>query len=136
MRYIKLHHAVAEVAPVVGISVPNADDRTTWIIHFADTATPEQRDTARAVMLAYDMDALPPAAPEPIGEFVIYGMPPGPSREAWNEAHQFSPSLPPETFPLLVAVAAKQGKPIDVCAAEISLGYANWKAATVAALSA
>lgn len=53
-----LNDAVAAVAPIDGVSVGRAEDRSTWRIDFATGATAEQRASAQAVLAAFD-----PAAP-------------------------------------------------------------------------
>lgn len=49
----KLHEALVKIAPITGVAVVDPNDRTTWKIHFADSATSQQRSAAQAVLLAY-----------------------------------------------------------------------------------
>lgn len=54
---IGLHQAVALVAPIVGISIGSYDNRSSWIVQYADGATPEQIAAAEAVIDAFDIEA-------------------------------------------------------------------------------
>jgi hypothetical protein len=47
---IELHNAVAAVAPITGVSVADPNDKTTWVVHFQDGATQQQRRAARGVI--------------------------------------------------------------------------------------
>lgn len=51
-----LDHALkAAGLPIVGVSVGNPDDRSTWTIHYAENATDEQRATAAAVLRTFNL---------------------------------------------------------------------------------
>jgi hypothetical protein len=52
-----LHKAIEAVAPIIGVSIGQMDDRATWRIDFARDASEEQRAAARAVLEAFDVDA-------------------------------------------------------------------------------
>lgn len=60
----RLHAAVANVAPIVGISVGDVQERASWRVDFADDATPEQRAAAAAVIDTFDPDA--PVVPQSV----------------------------------------------------------------------
>ncbi len=61
MNIQKLHHQIAAVCPIVGVSVRAPGDKTTWRIDFADAATNAEIAAASAVVAAFDA-----AAPEPM----------------------------------------------------------------------
>jgi hypothetical protein len=50
----RLHAAVAAVCPVHGVTIGRRDDRSSWIAHFTDEATEDQRHAAQAVIDATD----------------------------------------------------------------------------------
>ena len=60
----KLHEAVAQVAPVVGVSLGKEDDKSTWTITFAEDATKEQMDAAQVIVDAFDEKAVVPDVPQ------------------------------------------------------------------------
>lgn len=66
MNTLKLHNALAAVAPIVGVSVGRADDKATWRIDFAADATSGQRDAAQSVLAAFDAAAPDPARWTPL----------------------------------------------------------------------
>ncbi len=53
-----LTSAIKAVCPIEGISVARRDDRSTWRIDFAATATAEQRAAAAAVVAGFDLNAV------------------------------------------------------------------------------
>lgn len=46
----RLHAAVAEVCPINGVTIGDRSSRETWVAHFKDTATDEQRLAAKSVI--------------------------------------------------------------------------------------
>ncbi len=48
-----LDQAVKAVCPVLGVSIGDADDRSTWRVDFADEATDEQRALAAAALAEF-----------------------------------------------------------------------------------
>lgn len=52
---LQLHNAISAVCPIVGVSVPNAEDRTTWRAYFAVEATTEQVAAANSVLATFDL---------------------------------------------------------------------------------
>lgn len=52
-----LHRVAAALAPIDGVAVGRADDRSTWRIDFSPDATAEQRAAASAALAAYDPEA-------------------------------------------------------------------------------
>ena len=40
---LALHEAVARVAPIVGITVGDKNNRATWVVQFTDAATAEMQ---------------------------------------------------------------------------------------------
>lgn len=54
-----LDRALRAVAPIAGVSIGRDDDKSTWRIDYADTATAAQKAAAEAVLAAFD-----PAAEE------------------------------------------------------------------------
>lgn len=46
----RLHYAIERVCPIHGVSVGRRDDRSTWIAHFKDEATPDQKIAAQSVI--------------------------------------------------------------------------------------
>ncbi len=50
----RLHAAIAAVCPIHGVTIGRRDDRSTWVVHFADVATDEQKLSAQAVIAAMD----------------------------------------------------------------------------------
>jgi hypothetical protein len=53
----RLHKALIDVAPVVGVAVGRKDNKSTWRVDFDDNATQEQKDAAAAVIAAFDINA-------------------------------------------------------------------------------
>lgn len=53
----EIDKAVKSVAPVVGISFGDMDDKSTWALQFADTASKEQIEAAYAVLHDFDIGA-------------------------------------------------------------------------------
>jgi hypothetical protein len=54
MNITALHNAVAAVCPIVGVSVKDPADKTTWRIDFDPNATHPQREAAEAELQAFD----------------------------------------------------------------------------------
>lgn len=50
MLATKLHSVIEQIAPIMGVSVADPDDRSTWSICFKDEATEEQKDAALALL--------------------------------------------------------------------------------------
>ena len=55
MNIAALHNALALVAPIVGVSVGNSGDRSSWRIDFADGATDDQKSAAQGVIASFDL---------------------------------------------------------------------------------
>ena len=53
----KLHERLSELAPVHGVSIGDADDRSTWRIDFDQSANSDQRLDAEAAMQAYEINS-------------------------------------------------------------------------------
>lgn len=53
-----LHAAIAAVAPINGVSVPDPLNRATWVISFQASATPSQISAAQSALLAWVDDSL------------------------------------------------------------------------------
>ena len=53
----KLHTALAQKAPIHGVSLGRKNDKATWRIDFKDEATEAQRVAAATVLAAFDLDA-------------------------------------------------------------------------------
>lgn len=58
---LRLHEAIAEAAPIDGVSVGTWDDKKTWRIDFAAGATKAQRAAAQNALDAFDPDAPDPS---------------------------------------------------------------------------
>jgi len=54
---LALHEAVARVAPIVGITVGDKNNRATWVVQFTDAATPDQIAAASRVIAEFDINA-------------------------------------------------------------------------------
>lgn len=54
-----LHSAIADVAPIKGITSGRKDDRTTWAILFQDEATEDERASAYEVLESFDISTAP-----------------------------------------------------------------------------
>jgi hypothetical protein len=50
----RLHQQISTVAPIFGVSLPDASDPATWRIDFKPEATPEQQAAAQAVIDGWD----------------------------------------------------------------------------------
>jgi hypothetical protein len=46
----EVHEAIEAVCPIVGVSIGDKADKSTWRIDFADNATEEQRAAAQVVL--------------------------------------------------------------------------------------
>lgn len=55
----ELDKSIAEVCPIVGVSIGNKDDKSTWRIDFKPEATQPERDAAQAVVDAFVWDETP-----------------------------------------------------------------------------
>lgn len=53
-----LHNALKTVCPLIGVSIEDPNDRTTWRFDPAPEATPEQVEAAREMMLSGDLFAV------------------------------------------------------------------------------
>lgn len=53
---VDVHAAVAAVCPIHGVSIGRWEDKSTWRIHFKEDATAEQRQAAKEVLQAFDME--------------------------------------------------------------------------------
>lgn len=53
-----LDQAVRAVAPIVGVTVGNENDRSTWSVQFDPSATPEQRAAAANVLATFDVSTV------------------------------------------------------------------------------
>ncbi len=53
----EIHRRVAAVCPIVGISIVDAADPSTWVISFAPGATEQQQLDAQAIVDAFDPQA-------------------------------------------------------------------------------
>ena len=60
-----LFKAVAQVAPIVGISVGDPNDRDTWRIDFAEGVTDEEKAAAQAMLASFDV---PPPVPVAVSD--------------------------------------------------------------------
>lgn len=54
---IRLHQAVAQVAPIVSAEAPDTADRSTWSIVFSPDATDAERNAALSIVSTIDLDA-------------------------------------------------------------------------------
>lgn len=61
----RLDAAIKEVCPINGVSIGRPDDKATWRIDFAQSATAQQRADAAAVVEAFDPNAEPPPETPP-----------------------------------------------------------------------
>ena len=61
-----LHAAVSAVCPIVIVTMGNPNDRATWNIVLASTATPAQIAAAKAAIAAFQPAAPPVVAPGPV----------------------------------------------------------------------
>lgn len=57
MITVKLDAEIKAVCPIHGVSIGRKDDKSTWRIDFADTATVEQREAARSALDAFNVEA-------------------------------------------------------------------------------
>lgn len=48
-----LHKALLQVAPIVGVSIGDVNDRATWRVDFDDSASTQQRERAQNALNAY-----------------------------------------------------------------------------------
>lgn len=60
-----LHQAVAEVCPVTGVTVVDADDRSTWSYTPTAAATQAEKDAADNVIQTIPVDQVIPPPPSP-----------------------------------------------------------------------
>ncbi|MGM4967427.1 hypothetical protein AB7714_28295 [Tardiphaga sp. 1201_B9_N1_1] len=58
----KLHAALSDIAPIVGVSIGRKSDKTTWRVDFMQAATPAQKEAAALVISEFDAsaEAVPP----------------------------------------------------------------------------
>jgi HD-GYP domain-containing protein (c-di-GMP phosphodiesterase class II) len=61
---VRVHAAVAAVAPIDGVSIATPSDKSTWRVDFAPEVTQSERDAAGAVISAIDADA--PEVPDSV----------------------------------------------------------------------
>jgi len=50
MKTMKLHERLAGVAPIEGVSIGTLEDKQTWKVEFANAATQNHRNAAKAVI--------------------------------------------------------------------------------------
>lgn len=55
-----LHKEISAVAPIVGVSVGDKDDKSTWKLEFAKNVTDKQKQDALAIVAAFDFSAPSP----------------------------------------------------------------------------
>ena len=55
--FSRLHDAVSAVCPVSGIQIGKISDKATWVIDFANWATPQQKADAQAIVDSFDVAA-------------------------------------------------------------------------------
>ena len=53
----QLHRQISQVCPIASVSIGRSDDKRTWRIDFADSATQEQRTAAAGALAAFDVIA-------------------------------------------------------------------------------
>lgn len=53
----RLHRRIVAIAPVIGISIGDASDKSTWRIDFLESATRAQREAAFGIISIYDISA-------------------------------------------------------------------------------
>ena len=53
----EIHQRLAAIAPIVGISVPDENDTSTWRIDFDPSATTEERSDATTLLNSIDLNA-------------------------------------------------------------------------------
>jgi hypothetical protein len=58
MNLEKLHNAIAAVCPIIGVSIGNVSDKTTWIFTATVSATTEEIAAAQAIINAADTSIL------------------------------------------------------------------------------
>lgn len=61
----EIDQAIRAVCPILGIAFRRLDDKSTWIINYADDATDAEKKAADALLLTLDLVELPPT-PDPI----------------------------------------------------------------------
>lgn len=54
----RLHEKIAAVAPILGVSIGVYDDKTTWKVAFDQSALPEQKSAAQAILDSFDIAAM------------------------------------------------------------------------------
>ena len=61
MNIVDLDVALKAVCPIVGVSIPDRADKSTWVVEFKDEATTEQRAEAQLVIdsATVPLDAYP-----------------------------------------------------------------------------
>lgn len=56
----EIDQAIRTVCPILGIAFRRLDDKSTWIINYADDSTPEQRAAADAMLQTLELrDVVP-----------------------------------------------------------------------------
>jgi hypothetical protein len=56
-KALRLHEAIAAVCPIEGVSLTDENDKKTWRIDFAKSATSAQKQAAKDVVKNIDLDA-------------------------------------------------------------------------------
>lgn len=56
---LRLHLAINAVVPIVGVSVGDPTDKTTWSVSYVQEPTDEQKTQVQAVIEAFMWDAAP-----------------------------------------------------------------------------
>lgn len=54
MDSLALHSAIQKVCPIIGVSIGDTGDKSTWRVDFAPNATADQKAAAEAAISAYD----------------------------------------------------------------------------------
>jgi hypothetical protein len=51
---LRLHLAINAIVPIVGVSVGNPTDKTTWTVTYAQEPSEEQKSQVRSVIEAFE----------------------------------------------------------------------------------
>src|SRR5215813_12143813 len=57
-QMMQIYDTIAIIAPIIGISFADMNDKSTWKVEFASTATDEQRAAAQAVIDKLDVASI------------------------------------------------------------------------------
>lgn len=114
----RLTDEIGSICPIHGVSIGRVNDKETWKVHFAESATPEQIESANSVVEAFDPKSAQPAAWTPYT--IVVALERMGVAEAMlsntneiTKAKFFAGSLIREDEPLLVAGLAAVGRTID-----------------------